>query len=164
MRISLIVAAAENHVIGRDGDLPWHLPADLRYFKDTTMGHPVIMGRRTWESFEGGLPGRRCIVVSRNPDLRLDDAVTVTSLDDAIAEAGDAAEVFIAGGGEIYRLSMERADRILLTRIHDEFEGDASFPALDPAAWHLESAERREADERNASACTFEVWVRATAR
>ena len=91
---------------------------------------------------------------------QLDGAATATSLEDAIAEAGDVEELFIAGGGEIYRLSMELADRILLTRIHDEFDGDATFPPLDRDTWTLSSAEHREADERNASACTFESWTR----
>ena len=161
MRISMIVAAAENNVIGRDGDLPWHLPVDLRYFKDTTMGHPVIMGRRTWESFDGGLPGRRCIVVSRNPDLKLDGAETTTSLRDAIDAVNGSEEVFIAGGGEIYRLAFDLAHRILLTRIHTTIDGDATFPPLDPNVWRRESADRREADDRNAHACTFETWLRS---
>ncbi len=163
MRISLIVAAAENNVIGLDGELPWHLPADLRHFKNTTMGHPVIMGRRTWESFEGGLPGRRCIVVSRNPDLVLEGAATATSLEEALECAGEAEEIFIAGGGEIYRLAIERglADRILLTRIHTAIEGDATFPPLDPDVWQCDSSDRREPDERNEYACTFESWLRS---
>ena len=124
MRISLIVAAAENNVIGRDGDLPWHLPVDLRFFKNTTMGHPVIMGRRTWESFEGGLPGRACIVVTRNQSLELEGATVATSLEAALAEAGNAQDVFVAGGGEIYRMAMEMADRIVLTRVHAQINGD----------------------------------------
>ncbi len=163
MRISLIVAAAENHVIGRDGDLPWHLPADLRYFKNTTMGHPVIMGRRTWESFDGGLPGRRCIVLSRNPQLELEGAATAGSLEEAIQMAGEAEEIFIAGGGEIYRIAMEQelADRILLTRIHATVEGDATFSPLDPQVWRCDSRDRRDADDRNEYACSFESWLRS---
>lgn len=160
MILSLIVAAAENDVIGRDGDLPWHLPADLKFFKETTMGCPVIMGRRTWESFEGGLPGRDCIVVTRNPDLDIEEAVVASSLESAIAEAGEAAQVFIAGGGEIYRLAMPLADRIILTRIHASPDGDATFPPLDEQTWRRDSSEHREADERNAHACTFEIWQR----
>lgn len=160
MTISLIVAAAENNVIGRDGDLPWHLPADLKFFKKTTMGNPVIMGRRTWESFEGGLPGRDCIVVTRNPNLVIEEAAVVSSLESAIAEAGDATEIFVAGGGEIYRLAMPLADRIVLTRIHASPDGDATFPPLDEEAWHRTSSDHREADDRNAHACTFEIWQR----
>ena len=160
MRISLIVAAAENNVIGRDGDLPWHLPVDLRFFKNTTMGHPVIMGRRTWESFEGGLPGRACIVVTRNQDLELEGASVATSLEGALAEAGNAQDVFIAGGGEIYRMAMEMADRIVLTRVHAQINGDATFPTLDETLWHRTSAERHEVDDRNDHACTFEIWER----
>ena len=161
MRISLIVAAAENNVIGRDGDLPWHLPVDLRYFRDTTMGHPVIMGRRTWESFEGGLPGRRCIVLSRNPGLAIDGATTATSLAEAVEQSAGAEEVFIAGGGEIYRLALESGlpDRVLLTRIHAAFEGDATFPPLDQSDWICDSRDHREPDEKNAHACTFEAWL-----
>ena len=108
MPITLIVAAAENNVIGRDGDLPWHLPADLRYFKQTTTGHVVIMGRRTWDSFEGALPGRRNVVLTRNGALVLDGADTVSTLEDAMALAGDK-DIFIAGGGELYRMAMPLA-------------------------------------------------------
>lgn len=160
MRISLIVAAAENNVIGRDGDLPWRLPVDLEHFKNTTMGHPVIMGRRTWDSFKGGLPGRACIVMTRNPELQLEGAEVVTSLEAALASAGDARDVFIAGGGEIYRMAMEWAHRIVLTRVHADVDGDAGFPVLDDSVWHRTSAERHEADDRNPHACTFEIWER----
>ena len=159
MPITLIVAAAENNVIGRDGDLPWHLPADLRYFKQTTTGHVVIMGRRTWDSFEGALPGRRNVVLTRNVELVLDGADTVSTLDDAMALAGDQ-DIFIAGCGELYRMAMPLADRILMTRVHMDVDGDTTFPAIDESEWKRTEARTHDIDERHAAACTFETWMR----
>ena len=159
MPITLIVAAAENNVIGREGGLPWHLPVDLRYFKETTMGHALIMGRRTWDSFEGALPGRRSIVLSRNGDLLLEGAEVATSLDSALQRAGEE-EIFIAGGGEIYSMALPLADRILMTRVHVEVEGDAWFPDIDRDDWSLAESTRHESDEKNCHACTFETWMR----
>ena len=159
MPITLIVAAAENDVIGRDGDLPWHLPADLRYFKDTTTGHAVIMGRRTWDSFDGALPGRRNIVLTRNRELALEGADTVATLDDALALAGDG-EIFIAGGGELYRAAMPLAERILMTRVHMEVDGDTTFPTIDTSVWTRTDAWTQDIDDRHAAACTFETWMR----
>jgi len=159
MPITLIVAAAENNVIGRDGDLPWHLPADLRYFKQTTTGHVVIMGRRTWDSFEGALPGRRNVVLTRNGALELDGADTVSTLEDAMALAGDK-DIFIAGGGELYRMAMPLADRILMTRVHMDVDGDTTFPAIDESEWQRTEAHAHDVDERHAAACTFETWMR----
>ena len=159
MSITLIVAAAENHVIGREGGLPWHLPVDLRYFKETTMGHTLIMGRRTWESFSGSLPGRRSIVLSRSDALLLEGAEVATSLDSALEMAGEG-EVFIAGGGEIYSMALPIADRILMTRVHIEVEGDASFPEIDTGDWSMTESRRQESDAENCHACTFQTWMR----
>lgn len=159
MHITLIVAAAENNVIGRDGDLPWHLPADLRFFKETTTGHVVIMGRRTWNSFDGALPGRRNIVLTRNGALTLDGAETVTSLDEALDLAGEQ-ETFIAGGGELYRMAMPLAERILMTRVHMDVEGDTTFPPIDAAEWIRTDSSKQDIDARHAAACTFETWMR----
>ena len=159
MSISLIVAASENNVIGRDGDLPWHLPADLRFFKETTMGHVVIMGRRTWDSFDGALPGRRNVVLTRNRDLVLDGADVVSTLDDAL-QLADGQESFIAGGGELYRMAMPMAERILMTRVHMNVEGDTTFPEIDPATWVRTEARMQDVDDRHAAACTFETWMR----
>ena len=159
MTVTLIVAAAENDVIGHEGDLPWHLPADLRYFKDTTMGHAVVMGRRTWDSFPGPLPGRRNIVITRNHDLVIENADVVTSLDDAMSCAGDG-DVFIAGGGEIYRMAMPLADRILLTRVHVDAQGETTFPPIDGELWIQTDSRLQDADDRHEFSCTFETWLR----
>jgi dihydrofolate reductase len=143
--VSIMVAAAANGVIGRDNRLPWHLPEDLAHFKRLTLGHPVIMGRRTFESIVAALgkplPGRTSIVVTRAPGRARPGALAVDSLDAAIAAAGDAEEVFVIGGAEIYRLALERADRVYLTRVEAAFVGDTTFPALDPAHWREVSRE-----------------------
>lgn len=162
-RIVLVVAAAENNVIGRDGGMPWHLPDDLRHFKRTTIGHPVIMGRRTWAEL-GGRPllDRRNIVLTRDAAFEADGADIVHSIDDAIALAGSsgASEVMIIGGGEIYRQSIDRAQRIELTRVHAEVEGDVTFPGLGDD-WSCLQRTHHEADERHAHPFTFETWERA---
>jgi dihydrofolate reductase len=160
MTITLIAAASENNVIGRDGDLPWHLPADLAFFKDQTLGHTVIMGRKTWDSFKGSLIGRDVIIITRNQSLTVEEARIASSLTEALEIAGDQDEVFIAGGGEIYRLAMDIADGITLTRVHAEVEGDATFPLIDEQQWERVSAEHRAADDLNNIDCTFEQWQR----
>jgi len=161
MRLSLIVAVAENGVIGRHGDLPWRLSADLRRFKALTMGHALIMGRRTWESIGRPLPGRRIFVLSRNPEYRIDagDVEVCHSLDElsTILEG----EVFVAGGAEIYRLAATTASRIHLTRVHAFVEGDTFFPDPGPA-WELVSMEFHEADEKNEWPFSFLEYRRDT--
>lgn len=160
MRISLIVAASANGVIGTAGGLPWHLPDDFRYFRQTTMGSPVIMGRRTRESIGRALPGRRNIVLTRSRDYSADGAVVAGSVDEALAAAGDADEVFVIGGGEIYSLFLDRAARVYLTRVDARIEGDTYFPALDPDEWQLTSAEAHAPDERHAWGFEFRVYDR----
>ena len=149
MKVSLIAAVSRNRVIGRDGRLPWHLPEDLKRFKATTLGHPIVMGRKTYESFKPPagrpLPGRTNIVMSRSPRPAglAPEVEWVPSLDEAIARARSAAhlqgelEVFIIGGAEIYRLALPRADRLYLTEIDKDVEGDAWFPKWDPAEFRL---------------------------
>jgi len=161
MLITLIVAAAENNAIGRDGDLPWRLRADMLHFRKTTMGHPVIMGRRTWDSLPKPLEDRTNIVLTRNQSFEAPGGVVTRELQDAIEACGDVDECFIIGGGEIYRQFLQRADRILMTRVHVEIDGDASFPELDENAWTLTSSEFHPADERNDHAMTFQDWRRA---
>lgn len=134
-RISLIAAVARNGVIGRDGALPWHIPDDLRRFKALTMGHAMIMGRRTFESIGRLLPGRRTVVVSRRPGYGIPGARVAASLEDALAITADETEVFIVGGGAIYSLALPCADRLLLTDVDLEPEGDAVFPPVDRAGW-----------------------------
>jgi dihydrofolate reductase len=135
--IVLIVAAAANGVIGRDGSIPWRLPEDMRRFKALTMGHPIVMGRKTWDSFpKKPLPGRSNIVVTHQPDWREEGAVAAASPQEAIrVAAAENAAIFVIGGAEIYRAILPVATRIELTEIHQAFDGDAHFPALDTAAW-----------------------------
>ncbi len=161
--VSIIVAAAANGVIGRDGGLPWRLPADLRHFKRTTMGHHLVVGRRTWEEVGRPLPGRTMVVVTRDPALGIPGVVVVSSLQEAVAVAVGAGddEVFVAGGGEIYRQAMAMAHRVYLTRIHADIEGDTTFPELDGEAWRLVSREDHEADEGNPYPYSFLVYERA---
>jgi len=162
MRISLIAAMAENGVIGREGRLPWHLAADLKRFKQLTMGHTIVMGRKTWESIGRPLPGRRMIVITRQTGYRADGVDVVSNLDDAVAltrAAGDD-EVFIIGGAEVYRLALPHADRLYLTRVHAKIEGDTVFPEFDVGHWQLVKSEERAADETNDFPICFERYER----
>ena len=153
--VSLVVAADEEGGIGRGGGLPWHLPADLKHFRALTMGKPVIMGRRTWESIGRPLPGRRNVVVSRQPSLQVPGCEVAGSLDDALRLVDDAAEACVIGGAEIYRLALPLADLIHLTRVHTRVEADTFLPPLDPREWRLQSREEHAADERHAYPFSF---------
>jgi len=141
MKLSLAWAMAQNRVIGRNNNLPWHLPEDLKYFKRITMGKPIIMGRKTFESIGKALPGRTNIVVTRNPDYSAEGIRIVSSLDEArslsesIVKTDGMEEVVVIGGAEIYRLAMPLADRLYLTEIHAEVEGDTYFPEFDRSLW-----------------------------
>lgn len=158
--LSLIVAASENNVIGRAGGMPWRLPADLKHFKRTTMGKPLIMGRRTFETIGRALPGRRNIVVTRRGGIDAEGIETASDLDAALARAGDGPEIMLMGGGTLYRAALERADRIYLTRIHARIEGDTFFPELSERDWRTVSCEKRPADEKNAHDMSFIVLER----
>jgi len=160
VRISLIVAAASNGVIGANGELPWHLPDDFRWFKAQTLGKPVVMGRRTWESLGRALPGRTNIVVTRDIAYAADGAVVVHSVEQAIAAAGEAEELMVIGGGELYRAFLPRASRVYLTVVDAEVHGDTTFPALDDSEWRQVSAESHPADARHAYAFEFRVYDR----
>lgn len=135
--ISIIVAAAQNGVIGKNNELPWHIPEDLKRFKAITTGHPVIMGRRTFESLGRPLPNRTNVVITRNRDYRADGVLVAGSLREAVALFPADEEVFIIGGGEIYRQAMEFADKIYLTLVRHPFEGDCYFPAIDESIWRV---------------------------
>jgi dihydrofolate reductase len=161
MLVTIIAAMSENRIIGRAGSLPWHLPADLKRFKSLTAGHTVIMGRKTFESIGRPLPDRRCIVVTRNADYRAEGVVVVLSLEDALQQVADDEEVFIIGGGEIYRHALSLADRLELTIVHAEVEGDTRFPAIDLKDWTLISEEHHEADAQHAYPYTFRRYERA---
>lgn len=156
-----MAAVAENGVIGRDGGLPWRLPEDMRFFKRLTTGHTVIMGRRTWEELGKPLSNRRNIVVTRNGALPLSGAERAESLERALELARDDVQVFVIGGAEIYRAALPLADRMYLTHVHAEVEGDTVFPAWDAAEWWVEHAQRFEPDERHAYAFTIREYVRA---
>lgn len=162
MRVSLIVAADLGGVIGKEGGLPWHLPADLKRFKALTLGHHLIVGRKTYEAIGRPLPGRTMLVVSRQPGYAPAGVAVVASPEEAlaVARAAGESEVFVAGGGEIYRRLLPAADRVHLTRVEGRFEGDTCFPPLDPAQFHLTASEARPADARNAWPVRFEVWER----
>ena len=139
-----------NRVIGRDNRLPWRLPADLAYFKRVTLGRPVIMGRRTWESIGRPLPGRHNIVVSRNPDYRAPGATVVASLREAWQAAGDADEACVIGGTSLFAEALPQADRIHLTEVEAEVPGDTFFPEFDRQEWRETEIGRHAADARNA--------------
>jgi len=130
MILSLIAAMAENRVIGSKGAIPWHLPADLRHFQELTTGHPVIMGRKTYESIGRPLPGRRTLILSRNSDFRVDGAEVFPGLEEALQACDDANEIFVCGGAEIYRIALAKAARIYLTVVHRCYEGDTFFPEI----------------------------------
>ena len=155
MIISIIVAMTKNHVIGRGGTIPWDIPADRRRFRELTMGHPIIMGRKTFESIGSPLPGRRNIIISRQSDYRREGCSVVQNLTNALAVSAGADEVFICGGEELYRQSLKLADRIYLTVVHMESSGDAYFP---PILADFVETERLEAD--NGSPCTFILYKR----
>jgi dihydrofolate reductase len=157
-RVTLIVAMTDDGVIGIDGQLPWRLPEDLRRFKAATLGKPVVMGRKTFESIGRPLPQRHNIVLTRQVGFSArDPAVTVvTTLEAALQAAGDVPEVMIIGGAEIYQLALPLAQRIILTRVHANVQGDTHFSPLDPKAWRVASSDTYAADEKHAYSMTFE--------
>lgn len=161
MLVSLLFAMDENNAIGLNNKLPWHLPADLKWFKEKTMGHHIIMGRNTYESIGKLLPGRKTVVVSRRPDY-VKGASTHPSLELALDDAKQAGETeaFIIGGAELFKSAFPVADRFYLTRIHGTFEADTYLPELDMDEWKVLSEERYEPDEKNKWAYTFYVLER----
>ena len=160
--VSLLVAADENNVIGKDNQLPWHLPNDLKYFKNQTWGMPILMGRKTFESIGKPLQGRKSIVITRNGDWTHEEVEVVHSIDEAVKKAigFGVKEIFVIGGAEIFKTSFENANRIYLTRIHHRFEGDVHFPEVTTEDWNLVKSRFCEADETNAYSHTFQVWER----
>lgn len=164
MKISAIAAMSENRVIGDDNQLPWHLPADLKHFKALTSGHPILMGRKTYESIGRPLPNRSNIIISRNPDFKAEGCTVVKDIAAAVdcAQKQDSEEIFIIGGAEVYKQLLPEIDRIYLTIVHEDFEGDAYFPELDMSEWHESERVRHEADEINEFACSFIVLERSS--
>lgn len=157
-----MVARSDNRVIGKDNDLVWHMPADLKYFKETTTGHYVIMGRKTYESVNKPLPGRTNVIVTRQPGYHREGCAVVHSVEEAFAlgEKNEQNEVFILGGSQIYEQTMDLADRIYLTEIKAEFEGDAYFPKIDASVWKEVKREEHEPDEKNPYPYAFVVLER----
>ena len=160
MIISHLVAASENNVIGKNNQLPWHLPNDFKYFKNKTWGMPVVMGRKTYESLDKPLPGRINIVVTANLDWKRDDVITAKSIDEAIKKAAesDCKEVFIIGGGEIFKQTLGMANRLYITRVHTTIEGDVFYPEINKNIWNLISEEPQKADEKHNFDYTFQIW------
>ena len=160
MNISLVVAAAENNAIGKEGQMPWHLPNDMKHFKNITWGMPVIMGRKTYETIGKPLKGRKNIVITRQKGMNREGIIVVNSFEDAlfVAKATDAKEAMVIGGGEIYRTAFDKTKRIYMTRIKAVVEGDTFFPVIDPKTWHLVSKVDHPADDKNPFEYSFQVW------
>jgi len=159
--LALIAALARNRVIGRDNHLPWRLPADLRFFKQTTLGKPLLMGRRTWESIGRPLPGRRMIVLSRDPAYQAPGCTVARSLDEAVELAGAVPEIMVIGGAMLYRQTLPRAARLYLTLIEAEIPGDAWFPEWNARDWRLVWEEAHPVDTDHAWPYRFQRWERA---
>ncbi len=161
MIISQIVAVGRRSEIGKDGKMPWHLPADLKHFKAKTLGKPVLMGRKTLQAIGRPLPERRNLVLTRDAGFHAEGCETVTSLEQAIALAGAAPELMVIGGGEVYRLAWEQTDRVYLTRIQADVEGaDTYFPEMDDGRWREISREDHRADAKNPYDYSFLVLDR----
>ncbi|EFL90777.1 dihydrofolate reductase [Ahrensia sp. R2A130] len=165
-RVSIVVAAAENGIIGADGDMPWRLSSDLKRFKALTIGKPMIMGRKTFASIGKALPGRTSIVVTRDRNYQAEGAVVVSDLDQAfdlareVAFASQADEIAIIGGGQIYAQTLERADIVHLTTVHADPEGDTSFPTLDPQEWSVDHEETVPAGPSDSEPTTYRIYER----
>ena len=161
MQISMIAAMAHDRVIGLDNQMPWHMPADLAHFKRVTLGKPVLMGRKTFESIGRPLPGRRNLVISRNPAYQAEGVEVIDSVEAALALLGKGVdELMVIGGGHLYGQLLPRADRLYLTRIDLAVAGDTRFPAFDDEQWRLVESEAHPADEKNPHPYRFETWQR----
>ncbi|HUQ64995.1 MAG TPA: dihydrofolate reductase [Flavitalea sp.] len=162
MIINLVVAAADNNVIGKDNRLLWHLPNDMAFFKNVTWGLPVIMGRKTFESLGKALKGRTNIVITSNNHFAAKDVIVANSIDNAVKEAQktDAKECNVIGGGEIYKLALPVANRIYMTRVHTNLQGDTFFPAMNEKEWQQVSTTSFKVDKKHAYPYSFEIWQR----
>jgi dihydrofolate reductase len=158
--ISIIVAASANNVIGAAGDLPWRLSDDLKRFKAITMGKPIVMGRKTWDSIGHPLPGRQNVVITRQAGFAAQGCDVVASMDEAIAVTAGAEEVMVIGGSQVYELFLPETRRLYLTRVHAEIEGDAFFPEMTESEWRLVNDEPHLADDRNAFDFSFRTYER----
>ncbi|HEX8563590.1 MAG TPA: dihydrofolate reductase [Flavobacterium sp.] len=158
--IILIAAASENNALGKDNQLVWHLPDDFKRFKELTTGHYIIMGRKTFAGFPKPLPNRTHVVITRQDNYKPDGCIVVKSLQEALDVSPKNEDVYIIGGGEIFNLSMDTADKIEMTRVHAEFEGDAFFPEINADEWLLAESVFHPADDRHSVSFTFETYVR----
>lgn len=162
-RISIVVAMAKNRVIGANGAIPWHLPGELKLFKSVTMGHHIIMGRKTYESIGRLLPGRTTVIVTRQPAYRVPGAHVARTIGDAIATCGDDDEIFVIGGGELYRAALPVAHRIYLTTVDAEPAGDTFMPEFDLGEWRITSSQSFPSDDRHRYDYRFAVYDRVQA-
>ena len=158
--ITLIAAAGENNALGKDKDLVWHLPDDFKRFKKLTSGHYIIMGRKTFETFPNLLPNRAHVIITRKKDYQPQGTIVVHSMEEAIKAAKDDPQPYVIGGGEIYKLSWQYADKIELTRVHGEFEADTFFPEIDEREWKLIFSQEHPKDERHNYAFTYLTYER----
>ena len=159
-RVSLLVAMARNRVIGRDNRIPWHLPADLKRFKELTMGHHIVMGRRTWDSINRLLPGRTSVIVTRDPGFNVPGAKIARSIADALQQCGDDPEIFVIGGEQIFRAALPHARRLYLSAIEAEVAGDTYMPAIDMSEWHLTHEEVHPAQGAEFLPWRFQIFER----
>lgn len=155
--LSIIVAASENNVIGKDGTLPWHLPKDLKYFKKITSGHAIVMGRTTYESIGRPLPNRRNIILTRDITFSAKGCDVIHSIDDI---PNTSEEIFIIGGANVYQQTLDMCDRLYFTRVHTHIEGDAYFPEINETIWKLESSEKEPANENNEFDLSFITYIK----
>ena len=160
MTVSLIAAVSSNGVIGRDGDMPWRLSSDLQRFKRLTMGHHIIMGRKTFDSIGRLLPGRTTVIISRQPDFQVDGALMANSIEQAMAYAANDEQPFITGGGQIYAVALPLVTRIFLTRVHTEIDGDTYFPEINWDLWNCVDKSDHIADDKNNFDYSFETYER----
>lgn len=159
-KITLVVAAAENNAIGKNNQMPWHLPNDFKYFKKSTIGHSIVMGRKTFESIGKPLPERRNIILTRDQQYQNPEIDIANSIGEVLTYCRDEREIFIIGGADIFKQALPLAQKVLLTRVHATIDGDTFFPELAASEWELVSQEEHKKDEKHAYDYTFEVWQR----
>ena len=158
--IIMIAAASENNALGKNNEIVWHLPNDFKRFKNLTSGHHIIMGRKTFESFPKPLPNRKHIVISRQENYKPEGCIVVNSMEKAIEICPSNEDIFIIGGGEIYKLGIPFSDKIELTRVHDYFEADAFFPPINPDEWEIVNSEFQSKDDTHLFDYTYQTYVR----
>lgn len=157
----MIAAIAENNTLGKNNELVWHLPNDFKRFKELTTGHYIIMGRKTFESFPKPLPNRTHIIITRQPDYKADGCIVTDSIENAIKLCSNEQDCYIIGGGEIYELALPFADKLEITRVHENFDGDAFFPDIKKSEWVLHESKANSKDDKHAYNYTYETYIKA---